>query len=107
MKSFEEIKEMIRVYEQHIDEHNALWEREGLSNDVHASGIEREKELSEIYDAITGNLSDTLQKFSDIGVEIQRVSSDSNARCHAYYAKVGRGAFGGSQFIVKNFNYYR
>lgn len=107
MKTFDEIKNEIKLHRQHVNEHNALWENEGLTTSVRESGKTLDKELNQIYTDIGEHVSSLVENFNNIGVEIRSMTLETGYKepYHSFYAKIDPSSYGGHHFVVKGFKY--
>ena len=107
MKTFEEIKTEIKLHRQRVNDHNKLWEKEGLSENVKTSRKLLDEENIQIYTDIGDHISSLFENFNDIGVEIKSVETVTQYKepYHSFYARVDTTACGSHHFVVKGFNY--
>lgn len=107
MTDFDKIRRMVDSYEKHLQEHNALWEREKLSPRVKATGDALDKEFSEICEEVTKSVHDLLQDFAKAGVGVSTIDTVTQYKepYHAIWMRIGQTGRASKHFVVESFRY--
>ena len=91
MKSTHEIKQMIKQYQESLEESNRLFVSEGRTEKQHAISQKAEKQFNDVSESVAEHIRKLLQDFSDIDVyinSIDTVTQYSGDPYHSYFARV-------------------
>jgi hypothetical protein len=107
MTDFKKLRMMVDSYEKHLQEHNALWEREKLSPRVEETGDALDKEFSEICEEVTKPVHDLLQDLSNAGIDVSTIDAVTQYKepYHAIWMRVGKTGRASKHFVVESFRY--
>ena len=91
MKTTQEIKEMIKEYQETLEECNKVFEIEGRTEQQQILSDRTSRQFDNVAEAVSEHIEKLLQDFSDIGVYITSVDTVTQYNgdpYHSYFARV-------------------